>query len=42
MSRIQVWEYLTEYENLHAEILVAVEKVFTSGRLILGDRKSVV
>ncbi|MEU5283450.1 DegT/DnrJ/EryC1/StrS family aminotransferase [Streptomyces sp. CA-278952] len=32
-----VWQYLTEYQNERADILDAVETVFDSGRLILGD-----
>jgi dTDP-3-amino-2,3,6-trideoxy-4-keto-D-glucose/dTDP-3-amino-3,4,6-trideoxy-alpha-D-glucose/dTDP-2,6-dideoxy-D-kanosamine transaminase len=32
-----VWNYLPEYENERADILDAVETVFRSGRLILGD-----
>lgn len=34
---IQVWNYLREYDELRDEILEAVDKVFKSGRLILGD-----
>jgi aminotransferase EvaB len=32
-----VWDYLPEYENERADILGAVEKVFNSGRLVLGE-----
>ncbi|CAM5447698.1 L-lysine 2-aminotransferase OS=Streptomyces tendae OX=1932 GN=nikC PE=3 SV=1 [Streptomyces tendae] len=32
-----VWDYLQEYENERADILDAVETVFSSGRLVLGD-----
>ncbi|EDY42540.1 DegT/DnrJ/EryC1/StrS family aminotransferase [Streptomyces sp. SPB074] len=32
-----VWDYLEEYENERADILDAVETVFSSGRLVLGD-----
>jgi aminotransferase EvaB len=35
--RIQVWDYRKEYEELREEILGAVDKVFRSGRLILGQ-----
>ena len=38
MSRLQVWSYLSEYEELRGEILGAVDEVFKSGRLILGER----
>jgi hypothetical protein len=34
---IQVWGYLKEYEQYREEILAAVDKVFSSGRLILGQ-----
>ncbi len=37
MERIQVWDYLEEYDQLRDEILAAVDKVFRSGRLILGE-----
>ncbi|MBU7600848.1 DegT/DnrJ/EryC1/StrS family aminotransferase [Streptomyces sp. P38-E01] len=33
----QVWEYLTEYENEREDILDAVQQVFGSGRLVLGE-----
>ncbi|MFC7330958.1 DegT/DnrJ/EryC1/StrS family aminotransferase [Marinactinospora rubrisoli] len=33
----RVWDYRQEYENERADILDAVEKVCTSGRLVLGD-----
>ncbi|AOS61953.1 DegT/DnrJ/EryC1/StrS family aminotransferase [Actinoalloteichus hymeniacidonis] len=32
----RVWDYLPEYENERAEILDAVETVFSSGQLVLG------
>ncbi|MFB9390514.1 DegT/DnrJ/EryC1/StrS family aminotransferase [Streptomyces coeruleoprunus] len=32
-----VWDYLPEYEKEKADILGAVEKVFASGRLVLGE-----
>jgi aminotransferase EvaB len=32
-----VWDYLSEYEKEREDILGAVEKVFSSGRLVLGD-----
>jgi aminotransferase EvaB len=35
---IQVWDYRAEYEDEREEILEAVEKVFSSGRLILGEQ----
>jgi len=35
---IQVWDYRREYEAERDEILTAVDDVFRSGRLILGDR----
>jgi len=35
---INVWDYRPEYEAEHAEILAAVEEVFRSGRLILGEK----
>lgn len=34
---IKVWDYLDEYEAERADILAAVDKVFRSGRLILGE-----
>lgn len=34
---IRVWEYLPEYENERDDILDAVDAVFSSGRLILGE-----
>lgn len=34
---IRVWEYLTEYEQERDDILDAVDQVFSSGRVILGD-----
>ena len=38
MKRIQVWSYLSEYEELRESILSAVDDVFGSGRLILGEK----
>jgi aminotransferase EvaB len=35
---IQVWDYRQEYEAERDEILAAVDDVFRSGRLILGER----
>lgn len=35
---IQVWDYRQEYEVERDEILAAVDEVFRSGRLILGER----
>src|ERR1700690_3975774 len=34
---INVWDYLREYDELHEQILAAVDRVFRSGRLILGQ-----
>jgi aminotransferase EvaB len=34
---IPVWDYRREYEAERADILDAVDKVFRSGRLILGS-----
>src|SRR5690349_891550 len=34
--QINVWDYLREYDELHAEILATVDRVFRSGRLIFG------
>jgi aminotransferase EvaB len=34
---IRVWDYLKEYEREKEEIHAAIEKVLSSGRLILGD-----
>ena len=34
---IRVWDYRDEYENEREEILAAVDRVFRSGRLVLGD-----
>jgi len=34
---IHVWSYLREYEALRGEVLETVDKVFRSGRLILGE-----
>jgi len=33
----QVWNYLQEYEEEREEILAAVDKVFRSGKLVLGE-----
>ena len=33
---VRVWDYLPEFEEERAEILAAVERVFSSGRLIMG------
>jgi aminotransferase EvaB len=37
---IQVWSYLEEYRQFRDEILAEVDKVFSSGRLILGENVS--
>src|ERR1700730_12964272 len=34
---INVWDYLREYDELRDEILAVVDRVFRSGRLILGQ-----
>ena len=34
---IRVWEYLNEYEQEREDILAAVDRVFSSGVLVLGD-----
>src|SRR6201989_1094947 len=34
---INVWDYLREYEELREPILAAVDRVFRSGRLVLGQ-----
>jgi len=34
---INVWDYLREYDELRDDILAAVDRVFLSGRLILGQ-----
>lgn len=34
---IKVWDYLGEFEKEKKEVYAALEKVFASGRLILGD-----
>ena len=34
---ISVWNYLKEYEQERAEILSAVDRVFRSGTLVLGE-----
>src|ERR1700736_4147424 len=35
---INVWDYLREYDELRHEILATVDRVFRSGRLILGQQ----
>lgn len=35
---ISVWDYRAEYDNERAEIAAAMEEVFRSGRLILGQK----
>jgi aminotransferase EvaB len=34
---INVWDYLREYDELRDEILTTVDRVFRSGRLVLGE-----
>jgi aminotransferase EvaB len=34
---INVWDYLREYDELRDDILAAVDRVFRSGRLVLGQ-----
>src|SRR6185436_12692166 len=34
---INVWDYLREYDELRDEILATVDRVFRSGRLVLGQ-----
>src|SRR5256885_17219566 len=34
---ISVWDYLREYDELRDEILATVDRVFRSGRLVLGQ-----
>src|ERR1700759_5144690 len=34
---INVWDYLREYDELREDILATVDRVFRSGRLILGQ-----
>lgn len=36
-ARIVVWDYLREYDELREEILAAVDRVFRSGRLVMGE-----
>ncbi|HZV81284.1 MAG TPA: DegT/DnrJ/EryC1/StrS family aminotransferase, partial [Geobacteraceae bacterium] len=36
-TQVRYWEYLPEYERSRTEILAVVDRVFSSGRLILGD-----
>ncbi|TWP50538.1 DegT/DnrJ/EryC1/StrS family aminotransferase [Lentzea tibetensis] len=33
----RVWDYLTEYENERGDILAAVDRVFRSGTLVMGE-----
>jgi aminotransferase EvaB len=40
MTRIPVWDYLPEYDELKHDISSAVAGVFESGRLILGENVS--
>ena len=35
--RINVWDYRREYDELHDEIIAAVDQVFRSGRLVFGQ-----
>src|ERR1700760_4682886 len=35
--QINVWDYRREYDQLREEILATVDRVFHSGRLILGQ-----
>lgn len=37
MKPIKVWDYVAEYEAERADLLAGIEKVFRSGRLILGE-----
>jgi aminotransferase EvaB len=37
MQKIPLWSYAQEYAALRPEILAACDRVFSSGRLILGD-----
>jgi aminotransferase EvaB len=37
MTRVTVWDYYDEYKELREQILAAVDRVFSSGRLILGE-----
>ncbi len=37
MMEINLWDYSKEYAELRDEILAAVDRVFASGRLILGE-----
>ena len=34
---IKVWDYLKDYESEKDEVMSAIEKVFSSGRLVLGE-----
>lgn len=36
-TRINVWDYLREYDELREEILAVVDRVFRSGRLVMGE-----
>lgn len=38
LMKIQVWNYLKEYAQNKEEIIKAVDDVFTSGQLILGEK----
>jgi len=38
VTRTQVWDYREEYAALRDEVLAAVDSVFASGQLILGER----
>jgi aminotransferase EvaB len=35
---IDARDYLGEYDELHDEILATVDRVFRSGRLVLGEQ----
>lgn len=35
--RLNVWDYLCEYSEMRDDILAAVDRVFSSGQLILGE-----
>jgi aminotransferase EvaB len=39
-TRINVWDYLREYDELRDEILAAVDRVFRSGRLVMGPESA--
>jgi len=36
-TRIAVWDYLREYDELREDILATVDRVFRSGRLVMGE-----